>query len=51
MFATNTVTQHISKVELSMQDLADLGEPVRNIDKVAKILSGLLAKYSPFITA
>ncbi|XP_018377291.1 PREDICTED: putative uncharacterized protein DDB_G0278921 [Trachymyrmex cornetzi] len=44
MSAQKKQIQHISKVELLAQAPADVGEPVGDVDKVAKILGGLPAK-------
>ncbi|KAK9722236.1 hypothetical protein QE152_g19782 [Popillia japonica] len=51
MLETDTVAQHISKIETMAQSLADVGEPVGAIDKIAKTLGSLLLKYGSFITA
>ncbi|KAK9721612.1 hypothetical protein QE152_g20814 [Popillia japonica] len=46
MLETDTVAQHISKIETMAQSLADVGEPVGAIDKIAKTLGSLLLKYA-----
>ncbi|KAK9711129.1 hypothetical protein QE152_g25640 [Popillia japonica] len=51
MSETDTVGQHISKIETMAQSLADVGEPVGEIDKIAKTLGSLPFKYGSFITA
>ncbi|KAK9737484.1 GAG-pre-integrase domain [Popillia japonica] len=46
MFENDTVAQHISKIETIAQGLADICEPVGEIDKIAKTLGSLLLKHS-----
>lgn len=48
---TDTIAQHISKIESMTQALSDVDETVGEIDKIAKILGSLPAKYNGFITA
>lgn len=51
MSPTDTIAQHISKVESLVQALADIGEPVKEVDKMAKILGSLPARFATFSTA
>lgn len=51
MSSTNSISQHISKIESMAQALSDVGEPVSDVDKIAKVLGSLPPKYGAFITA
>lgn len=51
MSESDTIAQHISKIESMSQALSDVGEPIAELDKIAKILGGLPAKYGSFVTA
>lgn len=51
MSETDSIAQHISKVEELAQALAGVGEPVKDVDKMAKLLGGLPYKYNAFVTA
>lgn len=48
---TDTIAQHVSKIDSLAQALSDIDEPVKDVDKIAKILGSLPMKYSGFITA
>lgn len=51
MSSTDTVVQHVSKVQNMAQQLRDLGENVSELMIMAKILVGLTTKYNTFATA
>lgn len=46
MSETDSIAQHISKVEELAQALANVVEPVTDTDKVATLLGGLPYKYN-----
>lgn len=51
MSETDTIAQHISKIESMALALADVNEKISDIDKVAKVLGSLPLKYGGFVTA
>lgn len=51
MSSSDTVTQHIAKIENMARQLRDVGERVSDITIMAKIIGSLPSKYSAFITA
>ena len=52
---SDSIAQHISKIDslsrFSSQAFSDIGEPVKELDKIAKALGGLPMKYNIFVTA
>lgn len=51
MSATDSVVQHMARVQNMARQLTDLGENVSDITIMAKILASLTAKFSAFQTA
>jgi len=51
MTETDSVAQHLSKIDAMAQALNDINEPVSEVDKIAKALGSLPLKYNNFITA
>lgn len=41
---TDSISQHISKIESLAQGLSDVGEPVSDVDKIAKVLGSFTTK-------
>ncbi|KAK9703039.1 hypothetical protein QE152_g29565 [Popillia japonica] len=50
MSSTDSISQHISKIESLAQALSDVGEPVSDVDKIAKVLGSLPPKNGAFVT-
>lgn len=51
MSKTDSIAQHLSKIDTMAQALSDIGEPVTEVDKIAKVIGSLPIKYNNFITA
>jgi len=51
MHPADSVAQHIGKVEAMANQLKDVGEPVSDTTKMAKILGSIPSKYNAFISA
>lgn len=51
MSATDSVIQHMAKVQNMARQLTDLGENVSQVSIMAKILASLMTKFLPFQTA
>ena len=51
MSETDTIAQHISKIDTLAQALNNVEEPIGDIDKIAKALGSLPIKYNGFVTA
>lgn len=50
MSTGDSIMQHVARVKNMAQQLKDVGEPVTNTTIMAKILAGLVPKYSAFQT-
>lgn len=51
MSDSDSIASHISKIESMAQALADVEEPIGDIDKIAKVLGSLPVKFNSFVTA
>lgn len=51
MMSSDTVAQHIAKVENMARHLKDIGEEISQVTIMAKILGTLPSKFNPFVTA
>lgn len=51
MSETDSIAQHISKIDAIALALRDVGEVLNDIDKIAKALGSLPMKYNGFVTA
>lgn len=50
MSDSDSIASHISKIESMAQALADVEEPIGDIDKIAKVLGSLPVKFNSFVT-
>lgn len=51
MSTSNTMAQHIAKIENMARQLADVGEKMSDVTIMAKLLENLPFKYSALVTA
>jgi len=51
MSETDSIAQHLSKIDTMAQALRDIGESVTEVDKIAKAIGSLPIKYNNFVTA
>jgi len=49
MLETDSIAKHLNKIDTMAQALTEVGEPVIEVDKIAKALGSLSLKYNNFI--